>query len=539
MRSSDNKVLGVVSDKYRIVQNADAFAFTDALIGGDVHYETAGSLLDGKKIWLLAKLPDSEICGDKTEPYVCFSNTHDGSGAVRVCMTPVRVVCNNTLNLALNTAQRAWSVRHVGDISTKLVEAQQCLEMAGKYMDALAERADQMANTTVSDERLRKILDELFPEADDIHLIAGVSTATARLNILDCDGFGLKNYFEGRCREGTYQNRDCLYIQTATGEKVVLVSGGGKAGDEKLIKGNTYGTAYITEANECSETFIKEVFDRTLSSPDRKVFHDLNPKAEGHWYYENILNLHEKKQNENPEYGFNYGHFTIADNMSISDDQLRAVLATYDRSTVWYARDILGKRKAAEGLVYPFFSAGQDTYLFHGDASHIDGQFYVSIDYGTHNPCSMGLWVIHDGKALRIKESFFDSRAERVQRTDEEHYAELERLTKGYYIQAVVVDPSAASFIETIRRHGKYLVIPADNDVLNGIRCVASLMQAGLVTIHESCTASRREFGLYSWDDKAKEDRVVKENDHAMDDIRYFCYTILAPLIRWADWRRK
>ncbi len=146
-----------------------------------------------------------------------------------------------------------------------------------------------------------------------IHLIAGVSTATARLNILDCDGFGLKNYFEGRCREGTYQNRDCLYIQTATGEKVVLVSGGGKAGDEKLIKGNTYGTAYITEANECSETFIKEVFDRTLSSPDRKVFHDLNPKAEGHWYYENILNLHEKKQNENPEYGFNYGHMTAAE----------------------------------------------------------------------------------------------------------------------------------------------------------------------------------------------------------------------------------
>ena len=103
VRSSDNKILGVVSNKYRIVQNAEAFAFTDALIGGDVHYETAGSLLDGKKIWLLAKLPDSEICGDKTETYMCFSNTHDGSGAVRVCMTPVRVVCNNTLNLALNT----------------------------------------------------------------------------------------------------------------------------------------------------------------------------------------------------------------------------------------------------------------------------------------------------------------------------------------------------------------------------------------------------------------------------------------------------
>lgn len=168
VRSSDNKVLGVVSNKYRIVQNAEAFAFTDALIGGDVHYETAGSLLDGKKIWLLAKLPDSEVCGDKTETYMCFSNTHDGSGAVRVCMTPVRVVCNNTLNLALDTAQRAWSVRHVGDINTKLVEARQCLDMANKYMDELATRADQMANTTVSDARLREVLDSLFPEADDM-----------------------------------------------------------------------------------------------------------------------------------------------------------------------------------------------------------------------------------------------------------------------------------------------------------------------------------------------------------------------------------
>ena len=207
--------------------------------------------------------------------------------------------------------------------------------------------------------------------------------------------------------------------------------------------------------------------------------------------------------------------------------------------TVYYDRFILGKWCNAAGLVYPFFSVNQDAYLFHGDTSRIDGQFYVSIDYGTHNPCSMGLWVIHDGKALRIRESYFDSRKQRVQRTDEEHYAELERLTKGYYIQAVCVDPSAASFIETIRRHGKYMVIPADNDVLNGIRCVASLMQAGLLTIHESCESSRREFGVYSWDDKAKEDRVIKENDHAMDDIRYFCYTIFAPQIRWADWRRK
>ncbi len=104
-----------------------------------------------------------------------------------------------------------------------------------------------------------------------LHLISGFSTATARLNILDCDGYGMLNYFEGRCRFGTFQGRDCLYAGTLTGEKIILISGGGKMGDEKLIKGNTYGSAMVTEANECAQTFLQEVFDRTLSSKDRKV----------------------------------------------------------------------------------------------------------------------------------------------------------------------------------------------------------------------------------------------------------------------------
>lgn len=169
VRSSDGSVLGVVSDQYKIVQNVDAFAFTDALIGGDVpvRYDTAGSLRGGRKIWLLAKLPDTEIVGDKTEPYLCFSNTHDGSGAIRVCMTPVRVVCNNTLNIALNGAKRSWSVRHTGDIQAKLHEARMCLDMANKYMDRLGEYADQMANKSVTDEQIAKILDEMFPVSEE------------------------------------------------------------------------------------------------------------------------------------------------------------------------------------------------------------------------------------------------------------------------------------------------------------------------------------------------------------------------------------
>lgn len=167
IRDSDGSVLGVVSDRYKIVQNAEAFEFTNSLIGGEVRYETAGSLNGGRKIWLLARLPETEIVGDKTEPYLCFTNAHDGSGAIRVCMTPIRVVCNNTLNLALGTARRAWSVRHTGDMQSKMHEAQACLEMASAYMDELGQTADRLANTTVPQDKLREILDEMFPTNED------------------------------------------------------------------------------------------------------------------------------------------------------------------------------------------------------------------------------------------------------------------------------------------------------------------------------------------------------------------------------------
>ena len=366
-----------------------------------------------------------------------------------------------------------------------------------------------------------------------IHLIAGVSTATARLNILDCDGFGLKNYFEGRCREGVYQNRDCLYIQTATGEKVVLISGGGKAGDEKLIKGNTYGTAYITEANECSKIFIQEVFDRTLSSPARKIFHDLNPKAEAHWYYQDVLNFHEEKLKANSKYGLNYGHFTIADNMSISDDQLRAVLSTYDRKSVWYARDILGQRKMAEGLVYPMFS--MEKHVVKGVIPYSSRhRYYVSIDYGTVNPFAAGLWdfdpVSH--KAIMIRELYY--RGGSANRTDNEgYYRLLKKLIGDIKIEYIIIDPSASSMIETIEKYAEWLVVRADNDVLNGIQDVTKYLNMGLLLFHESCKETFKEFDQYSWDEESGEDAIIKEFDHSMDMIRYFCRTALRAELKY------
>ena len=145
VRSSDNSVLGIVSNRYSIVQNAEAFSFTDNLIGEDMRYETAGSLRNGRQVWLLGKMPDRYIAGDKMEPYICFTNTHDGTGSVRVCMTPIRVVCNNTLNFALESTKRSWSARHTGKMEVKLEEARETLQLADEYMNGLKKKAEEMA----------------------------------------------------------------------------------------------------------------------------------------------------------------------------------------------------------------------------------------------------------------------------------------------------------------------------------------------------------------------------------------------------------
>lgn len=164
VRSSDNKPLGIVGDRYQIVQNTEAFAFTDALLGEGVKYETAGSLKEGKIIWLLAKLPNKfEILGDKVDPYVVFTNTHDGSGAVRVAATNVRIVCQNTLNFALATAKRTWSARHTGSIQGKLDDALVTLNLANKYMEATKETFEDLYKVKLTDKKVIKVLDNIVP----------------------------------------------------------------------------------------------------------------------------------------------------------------------------------------------------------------------------------------------------------------------------------------------------------------------------------------------------------------------------------------
>ena len=164
VRDTDRKVLGVVSDRYKVVQNVEAFSFTDELLGHGVRYETAGSLSGGRRVWLLARLPrESIIAGERISPYLVFSNTHDGSGSVKVAVTPVRVVCNNTLNLALETAQRSFSMVHTGNISDKITEARDTLFKAESYMDRLGAEFEQLHQQKVTDAEVQKYIELLIP----------------------------------------------------------------------------------------------------------------------------------------------------------------------------------------------------------------------------------------------------------------------------------------------------------------------------------------------------------------------------------------
>lgn len=162
-RSSDNSTLGIVSGRYSIVQNREAFSFTDELVAGDARYETAGSLNDGRRVWLLAKLPEKYILDDKFDTYICFTNTHDGTGSVKVCMTPIRVVCNNTLNLALSQTRRKWSTRHIGNLDAKLEEARNVLQMANAYMEELNEQAQVLSEVKLTEGDVEVMFDSIFP----------------------------------------------------------------------------------------------------------------------------------------------------------------------------------------------------------------------------------------------------------------------------------------------------------------------------------------------------------------------------------------
>lgn len=182
-RDKDNLPLGIVSDKYKIVQNDEAFAFTDELLGEGIRYETAGSLSDGRRTWLLAKMETCKLVGDDCEPYLVFTNTHDGTGSIRVALTPIRVVCQNTLNLALSKARRQWSCVHKGNITSKMEEAKMTLLNANNYIAELQKEAEALSRIKMDKDKVVKTINTLLPinDADNTRKVCNINDMRTEL----------------------------------------------------------------------------------------------------------------------------------------------------------------------------------------------------------------------------------------------------------------------------------------------------------------------------------------------------------------------
>ena len=289
------------------------------------------------------------------------------------------------------------------------------------------------------------------------------------------------------------------------------VFGGKDESSYTLIQGRTLAGVLLDEVVLMPRSFVEQALTR-CSVDGAKLWFSCNPDNPMHWFYTDWI----KRARERNAL---YLHFEMTDNPGLSQKTLERYQTMF--SGVFYDRYVRGKWCVAEGLVYEF---GEEQIT---DDIPQGGEYYISVDYGTLNPFSAGLWCIDGGKAVRIAEYYYSGRDSKVQKTDEDYCDAIIELAGNKPVRHVIVDPSAASFITALRRRGNFSVREAKNDVLDGIRITYRMLKNGQIKIHKNCKDAIREFGLYRWDDKSTTDKPIKENDHAMDDIRYFANTIL------------
>lgn len=341
-------------------------------------------------------------------------------------------------------------------------------------------------------------------------VILGVTKSTIERNILE----PMRNIW-GPELVGEINSQNKCYL---FGEMVYCL-GAEKVSQVSKLRGASIKYVYGDEVADWNE----EVFDMLKSRLDKpySCFDGaLNPQGPNHWlrtFLKSDLDIYVQE-------------YTIFDNPFLDPLFVENLCKEYE-GTVYYRRYILGEWAIAEGLVYPMFQRGKHIT---SDPQYVDArcQYYVSIDYGTVNPFAVGIFCFDGRKSTMVKEIHYDGRKEG--RADNEKYYKLMCDAIGDIpIQEIVVDPSAAGFIETIKKYGKYVVKGANNDVLNGIQEVTKYLNMGLLMIHESCIETINEFESYAWDDKKPNDEVIKENDHHMDLIRYYIYGVARTLNRW------
>ena len=314
-----------------------------------------------------------------------------------------------------------------------------------------------------------------------------------------------------------------LTVRRRGRENRFYLFGGANESSAALIQGMTLSGALFDEAALMPRSFIEQAAAR-CSVEGSRLWFSCNPEGPGHWFYREWIRGAEEKRAL-------YLHFTMEDNPALS----ARVRARYENTYggIFYRRFVLGEWTAAEGRIYDFFNG---EYV--GEAPPEPWErLRVSVDYGTVNPTSMGLWALKEGVWYRVDEYYYDSRRAGRQKTDEEYVDALEKLARGRRIERVIVDPSAASFIETLRRRG-FRVTRANNAVADGLRVTADLLKKRRLVICGSCADCLREMESYGWaSDGSGHDVPRKENDHAMDEMRYFAMSVagersMAPTIR-------
>lgn len=336
---------------------------------------------------------------------------------------------------------------------------------------------------------------------DGLSVILGVTKSTIERNVLE----PMRNLY-GDKLVGAISSDNTAWI---FGEKCYCL-GAEKVSQVSKIRGASIKYCYGDEVADWSEevfALLKSRLDKEYSCFDGTY----NPQYPNHWlkiFLDSDADIFSQE-------------YTIDDNPFLPPAFVENLKKEY-AGTVFYDRYILGKWTLAEGLIYPMFN---DSCIV--DELPETGEYYISCDYGTLNPFSAGLWCVNSGRAVRVAEYYYSGRDKQYQLTDEEYYAEVEKLAGDKNIRHIIVDPSAASFIACIKKHGRFSVRKAKNDVMYGIRLTSAMLRAGAIKIGSDCGDAIREFGLYRWDEDSTDDKPIKENDHAMDDIRYFCATVL------------
>lgn len=335
--------------------------------------------------------------------------------------------------------------------------------------------------------------------------VCGKTIASVRRNLLSELAPTLRRLgMEVREKRG----ENLLAVRFRGHENRFLLFGGRDESSAALIQGSTLAGVLLDEAALMPRSFVEQAVARCSVAGSRLWF-NCNPEGPQHWFYQEwILKAAERRALRL--------HFTMEDNPALPERIRERYKRNY--SGAFYRRFVLGEWTAAEGRVYDFFDPERDA------ADAPEGGFSawrISADYGTVNPASFGLWGLWEGVWYRVREFYYDSRKIGRQRTDAEYAEDLERLAGGREIQRVIVDPSAASFIETLRRRG-FQVVKADNDVSDGIRVTADLLRQGRVAICRDCGDCLREIAQYCWEQRGERDVPRKKDDHAMDDLRYF-----------------